>query len=80
MQIANNSNGSCVKVNLTKGVSSKALSEALTRINEQELNIIGYESQTKTYRDETSVLRNNAQVSANNANTSATNANNSALL
>lgn len=74
------SSGSGVKVNLIKGVSSKAIAEALTRINEQELNIIGYESQTKTYRDETSVLRDNTQVSANNANVSATNANNSALL
>ena len=80
MQITNNSSGSGVKVNLIKGVSSEAIAEALIRINEQELNIIGYESQTKAYRDETSVLRDNAQVSANNANVSATNANNSALL
>ena len=80
MQITNNSSGSGVKVNLIKGVSSEAIAEALIRINEQELNIIGYESQTKTYRDETSVLRDNAQVSANNANVSATNANNSVLL
>lgn len=80
MQITNNSSGSGVKVNLIKGVSSEAIAKALIRINEQELNIIGYESQTKTYRDETSVLRDNTQVSANNANVSATNANNSALL
>lgn len=80
MQITNNLNGSGIKVNLIKGVSSEAIAEGLIRINEQELNIIGYESQTKTYRDETSVLRDNTQVSANNANVSATNANNSALL
>ena len=71
MQITNNSNGSGVRVNLIKGVSSEFIAEALTRINEQELNIIGYNSQTKTYRDEASVLRDNAQSSANNANNSA---------
>lgn len=70
MQITNNSSGSGVKVNLIKGVSSEAIAEALIRINEQELNIIGYESQTKAYRDETSVLRDNTQVSANNAKAS----------
>ena len=71
MQITNNSNGSGVRVNLIKGVSSEFIAEALIRINEQELNIIGYNSQTKTYRDEASVLRDNAQSSAYNANNSA---------
>ena len=71
MQITNNSNGSGVRVNLIKGVSSEFIAEALIRINEQELNIIGYNSKTKTYRDEASVLRDNAQSSAYNANNSA---------